>query len=79
MLSVFRRLDTADELISAGLPGRSNIGAFPVVVSSNNDLGRREGLLLRAADAYRPARRPNYLPKANALFYAFEESAFTSR
>src|SRR6202012_2699766 len=46
---------------------------FPYESSSNDDLIEEEGLLLRAADLIGQLGDPNYLKKANALFYEFEE------
>src|ERR1700721_1316119 len=46
---------------------------FPYAPSSNEDLIEEEGLLLRAADLIGQLGDPNYLKKANALFYEFEE------
>jgi hypothetical protein len=46
---------------------------FPYELSSNDDLIEEEGLLLRAADLIDQLGDPNYLKKANAPFYEFEE------
>ena len=46
---------------------------FPYAPSSNDDLIEEEGLLLRAADLIGQLGDPNYMKKANALFYEFEE------
>jgi hypothetical protein len=46
---------------------------FPYTSSSNDNLIEEEGLLLRAADLIGQLGDPNYLKKANALFYEFEE------
>ena len=61
------------QLTLAELPEQSNIRAFPILSSSNDDLIEEEGLLLRAADLIGQLGDPNYLKKANALFYEFEE------
>ena len=58
----------------AGSPGHIEYTRFPYVASSSNDeLTEEEGLLLRAADLIGQLGDPNYLKKANALFYEFEE------
>jgi len=63
-LFVFERLDPTEEVDTR----------FPYVASSSNDeLNEEEGLLLRAADLIGQLGDPNYLKKANALFYEFEE------
>jgi hypothetical protein len=49
---------------------------FPYPSASNeavDDLNDEEGLLLRAADLIGQLGDPNYMRKANALFYEFEE------
>src|SRR5262245_42854138 len=49
---------------------------FPYPSPSNgptDDLNEEEGLLLRAADLIGQLGDPNYMRKANALFYEFEE------
>ena len=52
---------------------------FPYTSSSNDDLIEEEGLLLRAADLIGQLGDPNYLRKANALFYEFEEIGLNKR
>jgi hypothetical protein len=49
---------------------------FPYAPSPGNgdDLNEEEGLLLRAADLIGQLGDPNYMRKANALFYEFEET-----
>src|SRR6201999_1545076 len=72
-LFVTERLDDVDE-VYAGLIARAiEYTRFPYASSSNDDLVEEEGLLLRAADLIGQLGDPNYLKKANALFYEFEE------
>jgi len=72
-LFVAERLDDA-EVVDAGRIARAiEYTRFPYASSSNDDLVEEEGLLLRAADLIGQLGDPNYLKKANALFYEFEE------
>jgi hypothetical protein len=72
-LFVAERLDDA-EVVDAGRIARAiEYTRFPYTSSSNDDLVEEEGLLLRAADLIGQLGDPNYLKKANALFYEFEE------
>jgi hypothetical protein len=72
-LFVAERLDDA-EVVDAGRIARAiEYTRFPYTSSSNDDLIEEEGLLLRAADLIGQLGDPNYLKKANALFYEFEE------
>ena len=66
---------TATEEVDAGRIARAiEYTRFPYTSSSNDDdLIEEEGLLLRAADLIGQLGDPNYLKKANALFYEFEE------
>ncbi|MCA1458135.1 metal-dependent phosphohydrolase [Bradyrhizobium sp. BRP22] len=53
---------------------------FPYAPSSaDDDLNNEEGLLLRAADLIGQLGDPNYLRKANALFYEFEETGMNKQ
>jgi hypothetical protein len=73
-LFVFERLDTAEEVDASRIARAIEYTRFPYVDSSSNDeLTEEEGLLLRAADLIGQLGDPNYLRKANALFYEFEE------
>jgi len=73
-LFVFERLDATDEVDASRIAKAIEYTRFPYVASSSNDeLNEEEGLLLRAADLIGQLGDPNYLKKANALFYEFEE------
>src|SRR5580658_8780870 len=72
-LFVAERLDGADEVDAVRIARAIEYTRFPYTSSSNDDLVVEEGLLLRAADLIGQLGDPNYLKKANALFYEFEE------
>jgi hypothetical protein len=72
-LFVFERLDGAEEVDAERIARAIEYTRFPYTSSSNDDLIEEEGLLLRAADLIGQLGDPNYLRKANALFYEFEE------
>jgi hypothetical protein len=72
-LFVSERLDGADEVDAGRIARAIEYTRFPYASSSNDDLIEEEGLLLRAADLIGQLGDPNYLRKANALFYEFEE------
>ena len=72
-LFVFERLDGTEEVDAGRIAQAIEYTRFPYAVSSNDDLVEEEGLLLRAADLIGQLGDPNYLKKANALFYEFEE------
>ena len=73
-LFVFERLDGAEEVDASRIARAIEYTRFPYTASSNDDdLTEEEGLLLRAADLIGQLGDPNYLKKANALFYEFEE------
>jgi hypothetical protein len=72
-LFVRERLDVAEEVDAERIARAIEYTRFPYEPSSNNDLTEEEGLLLRAADLIGQLGDPNYLRKANALFYEFEE------
>jgi hypothetical protein len=72
-LFVFERLDGAEEVDASRITRAIEYTRFPYTASSNDDLIEEEGLLLRAADLIGQLGDPNYLKKANALFYEFEE------
>jgi len=72
-LFVFERLDGAEEVDASRIARAIEYTRFPYTSSSNDDLTEEEGLLLRAADLIGQLGDPNYLRKANALFYEFEE------
>jgi hypothetical protein len=73
-LFVIERLDAVDEVDAGRIARAIEYTRFPYASSSNDDdLVEEEGLLLRAADLIGQLGDPNYLKKANALFYEFEE------
>jgi hypothetical protein len=72
-LFVSERFDGADAVDAGRIARAIEYTRFPYVASSNDDLIEEEGLLLRAADLIGQLGDPNYLKKANALFYEFEE------
>ena len=72
-LFVSERLDASEEVDAGRIARAIEYTRFPYMSSSNDDLIEEEGLLLRAADLIGQLGDPNYLRKANALFYEFEE------
>ena len=72
-LFVSERLDGVEEVDAGRIARAIEYTRFPYTSSSNDDLIEEEGLLLRAADLIGQLGDPNYLKKANALFYEFEE------
>jgi len=73
-LFVAERLDAVDEVDAGRIARAIEYTRFPYASSTNDDdLVEEEGLLLRAADLIGQLGDPNYLKKANALFYEFEE------
>jgi hypothetical protein len=76
-LFVVERLDGMEGLDAARIARAIEYTRFPYVSSpaeEQDDLGEEEGLLLRAADLIGQLGDPNYMRKANALFYEFEET-----
>ena len=72
-LFVFERFDASEDVDAGRIARAIEYTRFPYVESSNDELVEEEGLLLRAADLIGQLGDPNYLKKANALFYEFEE------
>jgi hypothetical protein len=76
-LFVVERFDTSEYLDADRIARAIEYTRFPYVTSPSNagadDLNEEEGLLLRAADLIGQLGDPNYMRKANALFYEFEE------
>jgi hypothetical protein len=73
-LFVAERLDGTEEVDARRIARAIEYTRFPYAASSNeDDLNEEEGLLLRAADLIGQLGDPNYLKKANALFYEFDE------
>ena len=75
-LFVIERFDTVDYLDADRIARAIEYTRFPYPSPKNHtvdDLNEEEGLLLRAADLIGQLGDPNYMRKANALFYEFEE------
>jgi len=75
-LFVIERFDTVDYLDADRIAHAIEYTRFPYPSPKNDaadDLNEEEGLLLRAADLIGQLGDPNYMRKANALFYEFEE------
>jgi hypothetical protein len=77
-LFVIERFDMLDYLDADRIARAIEYTRFPYPSPSSNngpvdDLNEEEGLLLRAADLIGQLGDPNYMRKANALFYEFEE------
>lgn len=75
-LFVIERFDTVDYLDADRIARAIEYTRFPYPSPSNaatDELNEEEGLLLRAADLIGQLGDPNYMRKANALFYEFEE------
>jgi hypothetical protein len=72
-LFVAERLDGAEEVDAARIVRAIEYTRLPYSLAQNDDLNEEEGLLLRAADLIGQLGDPNYLKKASALFYEFEE------
>jgi hypothetical protein len=76
-LFVVERLDGIEGLDAARIARAIEYTRFPYVTSQTeeeDDLREEEGFLLRAADLIGQLGDPNYIRKANALFYEFEET-----
>ncbi len=76
-LFVIERLDGIEGLDAARIARTIEYTRFPYVASqteAEDDLTEEEGLLLRSADLIGQLGDPNYMRKANALFYEFEET-----
>jgi hypothetical protein len=83
-LFVIERFDMLDYLDADRIARAIEYTRFPYPSPSNNngpvdDLNEEEGLLLRAADLIGQLGDPNYMRKANALFYEFEEIALNEK
>jgi hypothetical protein len=75
-LFVIERFDTVDYLDADRIARAIEYTRFPYPSASNesaDDLNEEEGLLLRGADLIGQLGDPNYMRKANALFYEFDE------
>jgi hypothetical protein len=75
-LFVIERLDGTEGVDAARIAKAIEYTRFPYgppETNAQDDLQEEEGLLLRAADLIGQLGDPNYMRKANALFYEFEE------
>jgi len=70
---VLDRVEAIDQLDAQRIARAIEYTRFPYTNSPADNLTDEEGLLLRAADLIGQLGDPNYLKKANALFYEFEE------
>jgi hypothetical protein len=79
-LFALERFDGADHIDANRMARAIEYTRFPYAPSSSDDdLNNEEGLLLRAADLIGQLGDPNYLRKANALFYEFEETGMNKQ
>jgi hypothetical protein len=75
-LFVIERFDAVEWLDAARIARAIEYTRFPYLATQQEEvdsLQEEEGLLLRAADLIGQLGDPNYMKKANALFYEFEE------
>jgi hypothetical protein len=75
-LFVVERFDAVEWVDAARIAKAIEYTRFPYLATEQeemDDLQEEEGLLLRAADLIGQLGDPNYIKKANALFYEFEE------
>lgn len=72
-LFAIERLDGISFLDAARIARAIEYTRVPYSMPSPDEEPNEEGLLLRAADLVGQLGDPNYLKKANALFYEFEE------
>lgn len=78
-LFVLERLASIDELDGARIARAIGFTRFPYPSSTDGNEPNEEGYLLRAADLIGQLGDPNYLRKANALFYEFEETGLNEQ
>jgi len=82
-LFVIERFDMLDYLDADRIARAIEYTRFPYVTTTSNadtdDLNEEEGLLLRAADLIGQLGDPNYMRKANALFYEFQEIGMNAK
>jgi hypothetical protein len=82
-LFVIERFDMLDYLDADRIARAIEYTRFPYVTTTSNadtdDLNEEEGLLLRAADLIGQLGDPNYMRKANALFYEFQEIGLNAK
>ncbi|MGY8710675.1 metal-dependent phosphohydrolase [Bradyrhizobium sp. 18BD] len=67
------RFDDVEEVDASRIARAIEFTRFPYTDSPDDESDEEEGMLLRAADLIGQLGDPNYLRKANALFYEFEE------
>src|SRR5262249_58504786 len=72
-LFVLDRLSDHDHLDAERIARAIEFTRFPVSAVEPDDSGNEEGSLVRAADLIGQLGDPQYLRKANALYYEFEE------
>ena len=72
-LFVMDRLSNHDHLDAARIARAIEFTRFPASTVEPDDDGNEEGSLVRAADLIGQLGDPQYLRKANALYYEFEE------
>jgi hypothetical protein len=72
-LFVLERAATIDELDADRIARAIGFTRFPYASPADDEEVDEEGSLLRAADLIGQLGDPNYLRKANALYYEFEE------
>lgn len=72
-LFAFERFDDVEEVDASRIARAIEFTRFPYTDFPDDESGEEEGMLLRAADLIGQLGDPNYLRKANALFYEFEE------
>jgi hypothetical protein len=73
-LFVMDRIATSNILDAARIARAIEFTRFPVTVDEPDDQTNEEGSLVRAADLIGQLGDPQYLRKANALYYEFEEA-----
>jgi hypothetical protein len=82
-LFVIERFDMLDYLDADRIARAIEYTRFPYVTTTSNvdtdDLNEEEGLLLRGADLIGQLGDPNYMRKANALFYEFQEIGLNAK
>lgn len=67
------RFDDVDEVDASRIARAIEFTRLPYADFPNDELVEEEGMLLRAADLIGQLGDPNYLRKASALYYEFEE------
>jgi hypothetical protein len=77
-LFVLERIAQIDELDGQRIARAIECTRFPYPAGSDDSIDE-EGSLLRAADLIGQLGDPNYLRKANALYYEFEESGLNKQ